>query len=223
MQDLLSDLKIINAQGDAIGDELLEFFLAADDLPAFERRLKAWKALSPTGLATDVNIWLPRVSQWIDEGLEFVESGTKVVIKNGADEVGEIVNSLLKVKYTHFGGEVVCHSRKTTTIVGRFVDNIDGGGITVIKDSKLWKYGENPSGVNILNDPNWTWQINSQWLTNAANRGDVIRVVSDPTNVNHIWVDGIVNGIRTTFGREVELLEDVLGYTYNPSTFEFIK
>gem|GEM_PF-1427974 len=50
MQDLLSDLKIINAQGDAIGDELLEFFLAADDLPAFERRLKAWEALDDIGV-----------------------------------------------------------------------------------------------------------------------------------------------------------------------------
>ena len=58
MQDLISDLKIINAQGDAIGDELLEFFLAADDLAAFERRLGAWDILRRNGrniLKTDVD------------------------------------------------------------------------------------------------------------------------------------------------------------------------
>lgn len=152
-----------------------------------------------------------------------MESGAKVIIKKGGDDVAEIVNDILHVKYTGFGGDVVCHSSKTTTVIGRFFDDVNQGGVSVIKDSKLWKYGENPAGVNILNDPNWNWQINSEWLTNAANRGDVIRVVSDPTNINHIWVDGVVNGTRTTFGREVELLEDVLGYTYNPSTFEFIK
>src|SRR6056297_4230208 len=150
MQDLLSDLKIINAQGDAIGDELLEFFLAADDLPAFERRLKAWEVLSPTGLATDVNIWLPRVSQWIDEGLEFVESGTKVVIKNGADEVGEISGNLLKVKYSYYGGDVVCHSSKTTTVVGKY-ELPSGEGTKKLIDSKLSKYvkagEENPGGL----------------------------------------------------------------------------
>lgn len=73
-----------------------------------------------------------------------------------------------------------------------------------------------------MNDPNWTWEINSQWLTSAANRGDIIRVVSDPTNVNNIWIDGIVNGTRSTYGKEVKLLED-LGYSFNPSKYEFVK
>src|SRR6056297_3398794 len=177
MQDLLSDLKIINAQGDAIGDELLEFFLAADDLPAFERRLKAWEVLSPTGLATDVNLWLPRVSKWLDEGLEFVESGPKVIIKNGADEVGEIVNDVLYVKYTGFGGDVICDASKTTTAIGRW-----SGGTEDLWNSGLAKQVDditgNPSGLNIFGivdntaPPAKVWSgQNKPWLDAAIGRG----------------------------------------------------
>ncbi len=59
-------------------------------------------------------------------------------------------------------------------------------------------------------------------LSNNNNRGDVIRAMSDPIHVDNIWVDGIVNGTRTTYGREVELLED-LGYKFDSSKFEFVK
>lgn len=90
------------------------------------------------------------------------------------------------------------------------------------KNSKLFKYGENPGGINLLNDPNWTWDINRRWLTDAANRGDVIRAMSDPTNVHNVWIDGIVGGTRTTYGKEIKLLED-FGYRFDASKFEFIK
>src|SRR6056297_1237454 len=70
MQDLLSDLKIINAQGDAIGDELLEFFLAADDLAAFERRLKAWEFTFEGALIrTNVNV-LESISTALQRGIK---------------------------------------------------------------------------------------------------------------------------------------------------------
>ncbi len=183
--------------------------------------VKAWEKLINTGLRTNIN-WLETTSKWIDDGLELTSTATKVTIKKAGVEVGEISGDLLKVKYPHYGGDVVCHQSKTTTLVGKFNDEVNQGGISVVKNSQLYKYGENPAGVNILNDPNWTWDINSQWLTSAANRGDIIRVVSDPTNVNNIWIDGIVNGTRSTYGKEVKLLED-LGYSFNPSKYEFVK
>ena len=204
-----------------LGDDLAE---AGSSLrPFFEdaanvggKRIKAWEKLINTGLRTNVK-WLENVSKWIDEGLELTSTAIKVTIKKAGVEVGEISGDLLKVKYPHFGGDVVCHSTKTTTVVGRFE-----GYISIIKDSKLWKYGDNPSGINILNDPNWTWPINQQWLTSAANRGDIIRAVSDPTDINNIWKNGIVGGEKTTYGLEVDLLDD-LGYTFNPTKFEFTK
>ena len=109
--------------------------------------VKAWDAIKITGLRTDVDVWLPRVSQWIDEGIEFVESGTKVILKKGGNDVGEIVNDILHVKYTGFGADVVCDAGKTTTCVGKW-----NGGTGTIWNNGLAGQGANPGGVNILGD-----------------------------------------------------------------------
>lgn len=196
---------------DDLGSQPFRTFLES----AGENGVKAWDALINTGLRTNIK-WLETTSKWIDDGLEIIATATKVSIKKAGVEVGEISGDLLKVRYPHYGGDVICHSTKTTTIVGRFE-----GNISIIKDSQLWKYGENPSGVNILNDPNWTWPINEQWLTSAANRGDIIRVVSDPTNINNIWKNGIVGGEKTNFGLEVDFLDN-LGYTFDAMKFQFV-
>jgi hypothetical protein len=76
----------------------------------------------------------------------------------------------------------------------------------------------------------WTDQqiwdnVNEPWLRDAASRRDVIRVVSDPTVTSNIKR---LDGTLTFFGREHELLtkpitQGGLGYTYNPSTFTYVK
>lgn len=183
--------------------------------------MEGWKILKNTGLKRDID-WLDRVSKWNDDGLEMISEGNKITIENNGSEVGEIIDNLLKVKYSNYGGDVVCHSSKTTTILGKFNDVVTGGGISVVKDSKLFKYGENPAGINLLNNPNWTWEINRQWIIDAINRGDIIRVVSNPNHIDNIWIDGIVNGIKTPYGREIELLE-ASGYRFDSSKYEFVK
>lgn len=40
--------------------------------------------------------------------------------------------------------------------------------------------------INILDDANWTWQINKDWILKASKRGDIIRVISDPFNKANI-------------------------------------
>ena len=131
------------------------------------------------------------------------------IVKESGDEVGEIINKQLKIKYSNFGGDINCHPNKTTTAIGRFYDEVNGGGTSVLKESKLYKYGENSGGVNILDDPNWTWQKNADWLNAAIERGDDIRLVSDPSISKNIYIfkDGVQTDDLTTFGKEIKLLK----------------
>jgi hypothetical protein len=92
----------------------------------------------------------------------------------------------------------------------------------LIKDLKLYKTGNNPGGLNLFSVPNWTWSQSRSWLIESANRGDLIRLISDPTEPRTIWKNGIPpgqpghNGIKTVTGREIEVLENELGYVWNP-------
>jgi hypothetical protein len=160
----------------------------------------------------------------IRDGLKFsviADDEIIILIKEG-DEVGRIVNNVLTVKYGKFGGDVVCEATKTTTVIGRYEDLVDGGGIKTIKDNKLYNYGENPGGINILDDPQWDWPLNEKWLKEALDRGDVIRAISNPSKIENLWVDGIVGGKPRPFGQEVDLLQK-LGYRFDFNNFIFTK
>lgn len=152
----------------------------------------------------------------LDKGLTFLLNDHLVQILDDFQlEIARILDNILTFKYAGFGGDIVTHPDKTTTVIGRFEDLITPPGIQVIKESGLYKYGENIGGINILDSPNWSWPINESWINEAIIRGDVIRVVSDPNNMNQIWINGVVGGTRTTFGREVKLLLDA-GFVFNP-------
>jgi RHS repeat-associated protein len=113
------------------------------------------------------------------------------------------------------GNHVITLANKTTTVLGRFT-----GGVEFVKASGQFRYGENRGGINLLNVSQETYnavikkggdelfwqQYNKPWLRDAINRGDNIRLVSDPYNPKNLFVNG-VNGERTMFGREVEFLE----------------
>lgn len=150
--------------------------------------IKAWEKLINTGLRTNIK-WLETTSKWIDDGLELTSSATKVTIKKAGVEVGEISGDLLKVKYSGLGGDVVCHSTKTTTVVGRWPSGTEN-----IWNSGLAKQGNNPSGVNVLGNvdlsppPNLVWaNQNKPWLDEAIQRNDVIRAVSEPINIDNVF------------------------------------
>jgi hypothetical protein len=129
-----------------------------------------------------------------------IRASEGVRILNNGSQVGKIVDGNLYVNYSGFGGDVVCDASKITTGIGKY--NPPGGvGTKQIIDSKLSKYikaGEdNPGGLNILNDKrsNIDWndeslvwkEVNEPWLDGAIARGDNIRAVSDPMDVNNVF------------------------------------
>jgi hypothetical protein len=158
-------------------------------------RIKGWEKLINTGLRTNIN-WLENTAKWINDGLELTSSTTKVTIINKGLEVGEISGDLLKVKYNGLGGNVITHPTKTTSVIGKYEPIGGGPGTKNIIESGLTKSAENAGGVNALNDPTniqgWTPQkvwddINKPWIEAAVSRGDVLRAVSDPLNINNVF------------------------------------
>src|SRR5690606_14273698 len=131
---------------------------------------------------------------------------------------GRVAEGVLTIPYSGFGGPIVCNPGKTVTVIGKYRDAVDGGGIRIIRENKLYEYGENLGGVNILDDPGWTWDINEKWLREAVARNDIIRVISDPREAENLW--STVGSTRSPFGNEVAVLES-LGYKFDDITFEF--
>ena len=121
-----------------------------------------------------------------------------------------------------WGGNLIrTVNNRTTTVLGRFK-----GGIEYVKATGKWRCGQNTGGINLLNvgddayrqviaeggdDLFWN-TYNKPWLDDAINRGDNIRIVSDPTDPANLFKNG-VDGERTMFGREIEHLENK-GYTF---------
>ena len=162
---------------------------------------------------------------------ELVAKGLDVHVEGGiikfSDDTGkvfaEISNGKLIFKYSGFGGDLVMVEGKTTAVFGRFKDPIHGSGTIEFIDTAtpLYKGAENPNGLNILNIEEWTWAQNRSWVIESAERGDIIRFISDPTNPANIFKNG-VNGKKTVTGLEVETLEE-LGFIWDASKFQFIK
>jgi hypothetical protein len=115
-----------------------------------------------------------------------------------------------------FGGNsIALIEGQTTTIIGRFK-----GGVEHIIATGEFRTGANPGGLNVLNIKIWNWEKNALWMKEAINRKDIFRVVSDPSKSENIWENGIINGSRTSFGKEVEFLENN-GYKFDSKTSEF--
>lgn len=172
------------------------------------------------------NVTLRLLQRSTQKGLTLAAFGADRIhiLSPEGNVVGKIVGETLTILYPGFGGDIKCHPGKTTTLIGRFMDKEDKYGLTFIKDSKLYHYGENLGGINMLNVPKdvYDWPLNKQWLKDALDRGDIIRVVSDPRKVMNQWVNGIVRGKQTPFGQEIEVLEG-LGYRFDIEKFEYIK
>lgn len=167
MPDLLADLKFIDAQGNAIGDDLLEFLLSADDIAVFERRLGAWDALSdlPASVKTDV-FNLQTVSRHLDEtgmladdvAAEIAQSGSfnkwlsdhfVTYIKNGYnltkanidDVYGNHLQVVVRVEKANAAGVVVGHNRNA--FMSELYDPVDAPNKRVVLHTN-----ETGNGVN---------------------------------------------------------------------------
>ncbi len=187
--------------------------------------IRAYGKIANTGLRTNFT-WLERILRWLNDGLDIVQDGLRVNIKKGNEQVGEIINDLLLVKYPHFGGDIIAHRTKTTTVVGRFNDMVNGGGTMKIFNSKLCQQGRNPGGINALKVPDVQvsdqefWEsFNDPWLREAAQNLDVIRAISNPNVLGNIEK---ADGTLTFFGREHKLLEE-LGFIFDDNTFFYKK
>lgn len=186
----------------------------------------SWRALDNAGVDAALRkapSWLNRVSGWTDEGLEVASKGR--ILKDG-NEVGRIVGDRLNVKYTGYGNDIVCDATKTTTGIGKY-DPPGGVGTKQVIDSKLSKSGENPGGINILNDTRntqgWSdqkiWdEINQPWLDDAIARGDNIRAVSNPLDINNVFTK--TDGIPASAFTSSENLANYLKNLNNPDLIE---
>lgn len=198
----------------------------------------AWIALKNTDLQRNI-YWLGRTNRWKKAGLNlsYVKNGSKVKVFKAGEEVAELSDDLFKHKYSGFGGDIDCPLDITTTVIGLLglSDNSRKIGTRYFFDVGLYKNhlppNENLGGINILNLPagQWTWSKNRDWIINAANRGDVIRIISDPSNPRTIWKNGIPpgesghNGVKTVTGREIEVLENELGYVFDAVNSVFVQ
>lgn len=168
--------------------------------------------------------------------VDLAATGLRVVTDNGitrflssaGDEIARFIDGILTFKYTGFGGDIITKANKTTTVLGRYVDDT-GKGTQGLLDSGLSRYGENPGGFNLLNESTWgnltpdqRDLLNYSWLERAFIRGDDIRLISNPAT-NEFFQN---TGALTQFGKELNWIENfktIYGYLYDPITMTYTK
>lgn len=219
-----------------------------DDLadPAFRQALgsvdfawvRAWEKLKDSPLKSNT-YWLGRVNRWEEANLglsyNYDLTYNTVLVSQGSRQVAELYENLFIHKYTGFGLDVRCPLDRTTTIIGLLGDS-DPSRLTGTRyffDVGLYKKhlppNNNSGGINILNIPSAEWTIakNMQWLQNAIDRNDIIRIISDPFDDRTIWRNGIPpgvpghNGLKTVTGLEIDYLLE-RGYFFDPSLSAFV-
>ncbi|GAL88272.1 hypothetical protein JCM19538_2635 [Jejuia pallidilutea] len=225
----VEDIKIIITGTDFEGEQVSRYKAAGFLLLTIVPGSKALKIVGNAADALTVVVKLGSNNLVVDT----VKTGLKIVtdnnivkfLSNTGDEVARIVDGIMTFKYTGFGGNIVTNPNKTTTLLGRYADNT-GNGTKAVLDSKLFKFGENKGGFNLLDESTWSNLnqnqrdlLNHNWLEQAFQRGDDIRLVSDQTNK-------FSNGILTQYGKELNWIETFINtynYSYNSTTKTFIK
>lgn len=206
--------------------------------------VRAWLALKDTPLSSSA-YWLGRINRWQEAGLKFefaysMSDDAVQVLKNGV-VVAEISRTAFKVKFNGFGGDIVCPPNRTVTVIGLYHPNEPFMGVWYLsKDLELHKLKmiaegdltqgnlrelvKNPGGINLLAVSNdfYNWDLNRDWLYEAAIvRGDIIRIVSDPSLPRTKWKNGIPPGQPGHIGQtrtqdEIDFLESY-GFIYDPT------
>ena len=194
--------------------------LTADKRSSSELGLTVYQ-LDSLGLPTNVQIQYQKL---LHEGLTADTVNNRINLYNDDDSLVAFINaSKLTFIYHGFGGDIEAEENNTVAIFGRFNDTIHGFGTRVFVQgpNKLYGTGENLSGLNLLNMEDWTWEANKSWVIETANRGDIIRFISDPADLRNIYRNG-VDGEKTVTGLEVAVL-DSLGFEWNAALHQFVK
>jgi hypothetical protein len=147
-----------------------------------------------------------------------VEVVAKVVVENMPTQLNRITTS---------GARLVTTPNQTTTILGRFVDDMKDV-ISELQYPKTLDFEAKPGGFNVLNTPDELYvspqqfwiEYNKPFLEKVIERGDDIVLATKPT-AKSLFKNG-VSGETTAFGKEYKLLKDS-GYVYDPSTSRMIK
>ena len=121
------------------------------------------------------------------------------------------------ITYAGYGGDIALDARRRTSIIGRLHD------IDELTSQK---------GLRILNVPeeiaetadDFFKTYNRDFLKRAIQRGDRIRVVSDPFDPNNLFrtIEETGEILPTFFRKEISFLQ-TNGYEFNPQTFEFVR
>lgn len=133
----------------------------------------------------------------LDAGIKISLDGLAVIFKKDGKEIARILNNVMTFKYPGFGGDIVTNPNKTTTVIGKWSEKVDGGGTSKIIDSGLSKSGQNLGGLNALSfdnsgmTPAQEWLVNENWLNKAIDRLDIVRVISNPLNKRNIFKEGL--------------------------------
>jgi hypothetical protein len=153
------------------------------------------------------------------------------------------------VNYEGFGGDIVMPLNKTTTVIGKFNDPVNGGGTSEIlkmPEGSFTRGGENKGGINILDIPEAQYnalrdkygdvagkemfwdQYNQPFLENSFKNGDNVRLLSDPNqapNRTGFYERELkeIEGYTKPDGTKVLGLAEKYGYIFDPKTNTYIK
>ncbi len=144
-----------------------------------------------------------------------------------------INTSIKELKYRPTSGVILKATLgKTTTIIGRyFKDTVHI--IRELGDRKTTDIESAEDGYNVLNLPdhltrgktdNEIWEYhNKKWLYIAVKRGDIIFLATKPIAKELYKFNYKTRKIELTmFGREIQYLKDIRGYTYDKQTMQMI-
>ena len=131
---------------------------------------------------------------------------------------------------TSNGLKLEATSGKTTTVLGTFKSDT-GSIIDKLGNIKSLDFGPRDGGFNLLNTPDelykspeqfWN-EYNRPWLDNVIERGDIVKIATEPTYNNLYRINNVTGETELTgFGREFEYLKSH-DYTFDPVTKSMIK
>jgi hypothetical protein len=87
---------------------------------------------------------------------------------------------------------------ETVYVIGRQVDTAEFIG---------------KSGYNVLNDPNWSLDVNEAWVQSAIDSGSPVELATDPGIAAFFTTPGSSPYFGTVYGQEIDQLMEA-GYTY---------
>lgn len=171
----------------------------------------------------------------VDKAKDFRERLKQQKKGKGAHEEGKVVI------YKGFGGDIQLDLNRTTTVIGKFEDPINGYGtkeILNMPEGSFTRGGENKGGINILDIPSAEYEgllkdygtdigkeifwekYNQPFLEESFKRGDNVRVLSDPNAPENRtgFYERELNEIQKSEG-----LAEKYGYIYDPKTNSYIK